>query len=36
LTLRVTAENFDTFEQTIECKGEERMVLNIMLQPKGP
>jgi hypothetical protein len=36
LTLRATAENFDTFEQTIECKGEERMVLNIVLQPKGP
>ena len=36
LTLRVTAENFDTFEQTIECKGEGKMILNITLQPKGP
>jgi hypothetical protein len=35
LTLRVTAENFDTFEQTIEFKGEGRMVLNIGLQPAG-
>ena len=35
-TLRVTAENFDTFEQTIECNGEGKMVLNIGLQPKGP
>ena len=32
-TLRVTAENFDTFEQTIECKGEGKMVLNVGLQP---
>jgi hypothetical protein len=36
LTLRVTAEGFDTFERTIECKGEEKIVLNILLQPKGP
>ena len=35
-TLRVTAENFDTFEQTIECKGEEKLVLNIGLQSTGP
>jgi hypothetical protein len=35
LTIRVNAENFDTFEQTIECKGEGKMVLNITLQPKG-
>jgi len=35
-TLRVTAENFDTFEQTIECKDEGKMVLNIGLRPTGP
>ena len=34
-TLRVTAENFETFEQRIECKGEGKMVLNIGLQPSG-
>ena len=35
-TLRVAAENFDTSEQTIECKGEGKLVLNIGLQPTGP
>jgi hypothetical protein len=34
-TLRVAAENFDTSEQTIECKGEGKLVLNIGLQPTG-
>jgi len=36
LTLRVIAENFEAFEQTIECKGEGKIVLNIGLEPKGP
>ena len=35
-TLRVIAENFEPFEQTIECKGEGKLVLNIGLQSTGP
>jgi hypothetical protein len=34
VALRVMAENFEPFEQTIECKGESKIVLNIGLQQR--
>jgi len=36
LVLRITAENHQPFEQTIEAKGEGKIVLNVGLQPVKP
>lgn len=35
VTLRITAQNFQPFEQTIECNGEGKIIMNVGLQPSG-
>lgn len=35
VTLRLVAEGYDPLDHTIECKGEEKMYLNLSLKPTG-
>jgi hypothetical protein len=34
VTIRLTAEDYEPFEQTLECKGEGKIILNVALKPK--
>lgn len=35
VTIRLTAEDYEPFEQTLECKGEGKLILNVALKPKS-